>query len=725
MTYYKDYNFMLLDRMELKYSIYVAALDVQFAYDLPYLWTFTFDLTGEIIYGRNWNELNEFFHMLESAGYTYEHRLLIYINDLSEFFHYARTKIYIDEELLAKSPSEIILFYSRGLEFRDFQLYSEKDIDKVIRLNNATITHKKPDSDGFSDCVNLSEAEFEYSARRVLEMTNYMRKELDFVYQSQTDKIKLTKTRRIESIMTAKRRQYDDEQQRCFWRIKAMNPLSTEFGRSTLLPMLQKAFFGGINFFEKGIINKLYKDVYSADITSAYSAEFILSKFPISKFKCLTPPTDYKKIFSDTYYSTRALLIVFEARSVKLKPDGLAVLPADNKHYFVDYHDKTERREAIQRTTHLKLQNASFIKMCLTDIDFELFCRYYDFDESSIKIHSVLCATYGYLPEYIIQTVAELYANKRIRKQKLRELKKAGIVDRIEEELYDDDKTAIARLYGIFTQSPYRPKFGFDQEKKCLKIIESNHLVTSGEFRPVVYQWGVWTVARVRQKLCRLRDELRAGGVKTLSGDTDCVNFTGSAETIISNYNAKVNAKIKRRCNAIGIDPELLADLGTLEVEKYKLYRMTAIKQYAYVRESDNGDIFEFKCGGMNTACKYFDNYSDDPIKKIEHFRCGLVIPVDRCGDQPPRRITRSSSEAKTVFFVDREGNEIRREVESYQYIEELPFTLCNPLASSSARPAATSARAATKSDAIASAAAGIARIITPVKPTDKKRRKK
>lgn len=719
MTFYKNYTYALLDRMEMKYSIYIAALDMQFSCDLPYLWTFTFDLTGEIIYGRNWADLNEFFDLLEQYGYNSEHRLIIYLNDLTQFFHYARTQIHIEPEVLAKSPAELIIFYSNGLEFRDFQLYSEKDIDKLIRLNNATIEHIKPDIDGLSDRVTLTDEEIEYSAARVLEMTNYMRKELDFVYQGIVKNIKLTKTRRIESIMTAKRRQNDDEQQRCYWRIHAMNPLSTDFGRSTLLPMLQKAFFGGINFFEKGIINKLYENVSSADIVSAYSAEFLMSKFPISKFKVLKPPTDYKQIIEDREYNTRALLIVFEARGVSLKPDGLAILPADNKHYFVDYHNPQERKEAIQRTTHLKLTNASYIKMCLTDIDFELFVRYYKIESCEIK--SVLGATYGYLPEYIIQTVAELYANKRLRKQKLRDLKKAGIVDAIEEELYDDDKTAIARLYGIFTQSPYVVKYGFDANTKNLKVIESNHLNSSSQHRPVVYQWGVWTVARVRQRLSRLRDTLRAGKVKTLSGDTDCINFTGSADNIISEYNANVNIKIQKRCRAIGIDPALLADLGTLEVSHYKLYRMTAIKQYAYVRESDSGDVFEFKAGGMNTKCKYFDLYSNNPIKKIEHFRCGLVIPVDKCADEPPRRITRSSSAPKTIDYIDREGNEIRATIESYQYTEELPFTLCNPLASASARPAATVAGSVTLTDSINSAAAGVARLSVPVTPAQKK----
>lgn len=718
MTHYKEYQFGLLDRMELRYSVYIAALDVQYACDLPYLWTFTFDLTGEIIYGRNWDDLISWFDRLEKeGGYTYEHKLLVYLNDLTQFFHYARTHIYIDEEVLAKSPSEMIIFYSRGLEFRDFQLYSEKDIDKLICLNNATLPHAAPDVDGLSELAALTDEETEYSARRVLEITKYMRNELDFVYQGDVRQIKLTKTRRIESIMSAKRRQDDDAQQRIYWRIHSMNPISSDYGRNILLPMLQKAFFGGINFFEKGIINKLLKNVDAADIVSAYSAEFLMSKFPISKFKTLDVPDDYRKIFTESYYNSRALLIVFEAHNVKLKPDGLAILPADNKHYYINYKDKRERIEAIQRTTHLKLHAASVIKMCLTDIDFALFDRYYEFED--VKIHAISGATYGYLPDYIIKTVAELYANKRLRKAKLHELEAAGIVDDIEKELYNDDKTAIARLYGIFTQSPYVAKFAFDQDTKNLKVIESQHLTTSGEFRPVVYQWGVWTVARVRQKLCRLRDELRAGGVRTISGDTDCVNYTGKADTIISAYNEKVKRKIERRCRSIGIDAELLADLGTLEVKHYKYYRMTAIKQYAFIRESSSGDVFEFRCGGMNKKCAYFDKYSEDPLKKIEHFHCGQTIPAE----DEARVITRSCSEPKTINYVDRDGNEILDYISSYQITENMPFRLSNPLAAESSTPKRKSSQAS-RQDAINAAASGVARLVTPIRPAEPKKKR-
>ena len=719
MIFYKDYQYDLLDRLELKYSVYVAALDMQFNYDLPYLWTFCFDMTGEVIFGRNWEDLNAWFEMLDQFGYNYDHKLIVYVNDLTQFFTYSKKKIYIDYDLLAKKPSEFLIFSSKGLEFRDFQAYAEKDIDKLIYVNdiNAKHYHIKPDDLRVSDRVELTEQEIDYSSRRVLEMTRTIRRDLDMLYQGLTKDIKITKTRRIENLLSANLRRTDPDKE-LFWRIHAMNPLSSEFGMKILLPQLRKAFFGGTVFYEGGVLNELLEDVSSADLVSAYCAEFILSKYPMSRYKVLDLPEDYKDIFTRTYYSKKSLLIQFEARDVKLKKKGLPILPAAMKHYYIDKDNIEERRDAIQRAQRLKLYESKIIRMCLTDIDFELFERYYDHGE--IKILSVLGARAGYLPDYIIKTVAELYKNKMIGKAKKKELERIGLVDPLQDELYDDVKSAIARLYGIFTQSPVVTKYCFDQEKKDLKLLSAEYLVKDQEFRPVVYQWGVVTTAHVRKKLCDLRDKLRDRKVRTLSGDTDCINFVGNADNIITSFNEKINSLVAKRCDAIGLDPGDLKDLGTLEVKKYKYYRLTAVKQYATVRESESGDVFEFKCGGMNKECDYFKKYSKDPKKQIDHFRLGLTIPAENA----PRKITRQCSGSKLIQYTDREGNKIREEVNSYQIIQNMKFTLCDPF-SSVVEPEAVAATTSDPDTVIAATAERITRIKTKTPPAPKRKRGK
>lgn len=736
MTFYKDFQNNLMDRYDLKFSVYIAALDIQFSYDLPYLWTFCFDLTGEVFYGRSWDHLREFFEILETKGhFDYEHKLLVYINDLTLFYTYGRTQIDFDAEpFLAKSPSDVLLCSHKGLEFRDFTIYTEKDIDKYIEIHLAGVPHIKPDPDGLSELAELSENEMQYSALRVLEITKAMRYDIDTIYQGETRKVLLTKTRRIERILSNNLKKSDPTNQLAK-QIYNKNPLSTPYGLEVVLPRLRKAFFGGTVFYEEGMLNKLIQNCYSADIISAYCAEFILSEFPNSKFENMKNPEHYQDLFTQSYYTSKAMLITFEARDIKLKKGGLAILPAAIKHYYVDRESPEERADAVKRAQRLKLKESKIIRMCLTDIDFKLFCRYYDFDQSSLKIITIIGARYGFLPDYIVKTVAELYQNKMISKEKRRKLKKAGLVDPLEDELYKDEKSSIARLYGIFTQSPVVVKYRHNPEKRNMEIEQSEYLVKDQRFRPVMYQWGVWTVARVREKLCSLRDELRGSENKitTISGDTDCINFKGDARDIITQFNKKINAMISWRCSEIGIDPASLKDLGTLEVEEYKYYRLTSAKQYAVVRETDSGEVFETICGGMNKKCTYFDDYSlknfgkIDPRKQIEHFRLGLVIPADKA----PRVIKRQCNGTKKISFIDRDGNKIQREIESYQIEQNMKFSLCDPFSSLifKNKPAAfdTSNQDYTAEDVINATAERVAHISThtPEIPEEIKKKKK
>lgn len=676
MTFYRDYQYSLLDRMDLKTSVYLAALDVQYCCDLPYLWCFTFDSTGEVIYGRSFDDLLEWFEQLRQYGFTEDHRIYIFLNDLSQFFCYTKKHIDYDIDMIAKTPSQILQVTFKGLIFRDFMQYTEKDIDKYIWINdiNAKTYHQLPACDELSSRCDLTDEETEYCSRRVLEISRVMRQEVNMIYQGNVSDIKLTRTARIEALLSEHLRRTDDEEKSLYWLIYHMNPISTQWGRDVLLEQLRKAFFGGTTFFEDYALNKLIKNVFSADLTSAYCGEFFLSKFPMSRFKVLDVPDDYNNIFTVPYYSRKALLVTFEATDVELKKGEIAVIPSALRHYYIDLDNEEEKKDALLRAQGLKLQKSRVVRMTLNDIDFKLFCQSYKFND--LKITGVLGARYGYLPDYVLLTVAELYKNKRIAKEKRNELEQLGLLDELQEEIYDDIKSYIARLYGIFTKSPVVCQYVYDKEKRDIKLVSSNYLLDKHKFRPVVYQWGVWTVSHVRKKLCDLRRAFRDRKIKTISGDTDCLNYTGNATDIISEFNANVNAVIARRCKAIGIDPADLKDLGTLEVKKYKLYRLTGLKQYAVVKETDKGDEFEPKCGGADKEMlkKYFREYSHDPARQIDHFRLGLTIPAD----EKPRKLRRQCNISKKVDFIDRDGNRIKADVPSYQVTEYHDFQIFN-----------------------------------------------
>lgn len=676
MTFYKDYQYSLLDRPDLKTSVYLAALDVQYCCDIPYLWCFTFDSTGEVIYGRSFDDLLDWFEQMRTYGFNDDHKLYIYLNDLSQFFCYTKKYIDYDFDMIAKTPSQILHCTYKGLVFRDFQQYTEKDIDKFIWINdiNAASYHQPPKSDDLSSCCELNEQELEYCSRRVLELSQAMRQQVNMVYQGNVSDIKLTRTARIESLLAENLRRTDDEDKSLYWYIYHMNPISSSWGRNVLLEGLRKAFFGGTTFFEDYALNKLIKNVWSADLTSAYCGEFFLSKYPMSRFKVLDLPDNHKKLFTDPYYTKKALLVTFEAYDVNLKKGEIAVIPSALRHYYVDLDNEEEKKDAILRAQGLKLKKSRKVVMTLTDIDFKLFCDSYTC--ADLKVTALLGARYGYLPDYILLTVAELYKNKMKAKETKRELEKIGLLNDLQAEIYDDSKSSLARLYGIFTKSPVVCQYVYDKEKRDIKLESSNYLLEKHKFRPVVYQWGVWTVSWVRKKLCDLRKTFRDRKIKTISGDTDCINFTGNATEIISQFNDNVNAAIAKRCKSIGIDPADLKDLGTLEVKQYKLYRLTGLKQYATVRETESGDKFEPVCGGADKEKlkQYFNNYSPDPAKQIDHFRLGLTIPAD----DKPRKLRRQCNISKHIDYIDRDGNRIKAEVPTYQVTEYHEFQIFN-----------------------------------------------
>ena len=668
MIFFQDYNYdKLLDRFDLKYSIYVAALDIQYSHYIPYLWTFTLDNTFDIIYGRTWNDLVLFFNQLREGLHLHDkHKLLVFLPNLSDFFHYTKKFLEFDKDpFIAKSKSEhLLISLYHCIEFRCFEQYSELNIDE--QLQNAGVFVPRIDSESLS-CITttLSDDESDYSANRVLYMTNYVRRDLDTMYEGRMNRVTLTKTAQVERLIAQERERLDEGENKCnvATQVLNMNPLTSKEGRETILPLMHKAFFGGISFFEEGVIDKEYNPVYSADFISAYVARMVYSRYPIGKFRELPLPKGkkkYKKLLHGAY-SKMAMMIQFVVLEMELKPGGLPFLPAMIRQMYIE--DK--KSEVVETRSGARIKSAKFVGFTLTDIDFKLLFENYKI--KGIHITKIYGTSYGYLPNYIQKTIVRLYKDKKAAKLLYRELKKLGTLSDSDKAAYDLSKSLIARLYGVFTRSPYLKKYVFDSETKDMALIDSAYLPDHRKYSPVVYQWGVWTTALVRKEILNLRSLLLAApGVRVLSGDTDCINFTGNAATdIIAHYNSEIKMQLEKRAAAIGCDPEDLAELGMIEVDIYKAYKLTGLKQYAYVRETDEGEKFGYKIGGMNKHCKYFDKYSSDPYKKLAHFGLGLTIPRDA----EPRRFKTIINKKVHINYTDREGHLIEADVPSHPEI--------------------------------------------------------
>ena len=689
MIFYKDYDFSgLFDRHDLVFSPYIAALDIQYSHNLPYLWTFCFDSTFDtegnalIIFGRTFDDLLDFLETMKQRMHfsdgKHKHFLVIMVDDLFTFFGNTKKILPYDAEpFVAKSGSNVLLCSVMGVyQFHSYKAYFETNVIDDMQHEHGIIM-PEIEEDTQSPLCKLSEDEYNNSADRVFFMANIFRQELDLKYQGRVSDLPLTKTSRVNHLFYIEERKMSNKA-KCNLAAMIMkkNPLTSEYGREYILPMLFKAFFGGCVFFEQGIPDKAFDDVWSVDATSAYVARMVLSRYPIGKFIELPLPKSYTDLY-ELPYKRYGMLITFIAKDVELLPGGLAFLPSQLRNHYINADDPTEEEAAAeeQRCQDVRIKKIKYLHMTLTDIDFKLFLENYDF--SGIAIENILGSKYGYLPDYVINVITRLYSSKADAKQKKNELEKLGILTPQLEIEYNRIKSELARLYGIFTKRPVMERYAFDTVKKEPKVIDHNYISPTAKFQPVLYQWGVWTTALVRKEIADLRRELlnapKDRQIKVLSGDTDNINFIGDANDIISQYNENVNYQLERRAAALEISPELLKDLGTLTVKKYKKYKLTALKQYCFIQETEKGEKFGYKVGGMNADCKYFEKEFKKPLQRFNHFGINLTIPAS----YKPRIVKIPINSNIHEVWTDRDGNRCEGDILSYVRTIYSKFTLC------------------------------------------------
>lgn len=679
MIHYKSFNFkQILDRPDLVYCPYVAALDIQYAHNLPYLWTFYFDSTEDTIYGRTFEDLIDFLEIMKvqmrfNKGKN-KHYLVIIVDDLFTFFGNTKKVLpYVSEPFVAKSGSDVLLATLMDVyQLHSYKAYFESDAAEDM-LNDYGIVTPDIDTEGLSALCELTQDEIDRSENKVRYIANVFRGELDLKYQGVVSNLPLTKTSRVNHLFYIEERKMSNRANcNLANMIMKLNPLTSEYGREYILPLLFKAFFGGAVWFEKGVPDVPFDNVWSVDATSAYVARMVLSRYPIGKFKDLPRPNSYMDIFGDPY-KRYAMLITFRARNVKLRPGGLPFLPSALRNHYVNTDSREELEAQAERSVNVRVIDNKYLSMTLTDVDFKLFLENY---EGEITIDNIVGSLYGYLPDYVIQVIIRLYSNKAEAKALKEELEALGLLTSTAEIEYDRIKSELARLYGIFTKRPVMERYIFDMQKKEPVVIDHEYIQPTAKFKPVVYQWGVWTTALVRKEISDLRRRLLGAPgdrkVKILSGDTDNINYTGDAMDIISEYNEKVKSQIEQRSKALGISPELLKNLGSLTVKKYTKYKLTGLKQYCFIQETEQGPQFRYKVGGMNADCKYFEKHFKTAEQRFNHFSLGLTIPAE----EEPRVCMIPVNSNLHEVWTDREGNLCEGDVQSYVKRTLCKFTL-------------------------------------------------
>lgn len=669
------------------YSPFVAALDTETStvpYDdtkkVSFMYVWQMAIEQMAFYGRTWDE---FLHCLETMKeemhLSSEYKLIVYVHKLKYDFSFYKKEVNLEGEFIARSPRTILKHMMQDcFEVRDSGAYTEQPLEAMgeeigISKGKGYDYNKIRTFD-----TPLTAGELSYCENDVLILTKYFRREAN--YYKNVSQIPLTATQRVKRIINT---EFNKPKNAMFRSMILSRQLQNNDVDNAVLALLKKAFFGAFNY-SNGLYRGITVDsVTGVDLDTCYGAQCLFHQYPMTKFKSLPIPKSTKDLKTNPIYKGKAMLITFAAKGVKAKYGDLGFLPTHIKNYW-------ERSATdVKNISAKRMLVAEKIRMTLTDVDFMLFLKLYNYD--GIKFESVQGAEYGNLPDYMVETIVNMYTKKVETKRKHQEIKKHRPLTLAEQHEYTRIKTQVSRIYGILVQDPIRPVYGWDSAgQDVIKVRDSTSRV---QFQPVLYQWGVWVVAWARFEIIKFLFSVayKDGDMqvdKILYSDTDSLYFRGDNESLEA-YNKFIDKKIKSFCTKYNKDYEILKDMGKLKSETYEKFKTTGLKQYAYIQ---NG-MFDYRCSGLprpdyeytddgkikmnengnpiNHGMTFFDNFESNE-ERLAAFNNELSIPASEAHVKKNTYYDDGLSES--ILVTDYQGGMVRVHPQSWVVIEETGF---------------------------------------------------
>ncbi|MBO5816101.1 MAG: hypothetical protein J6R30_08340 [Bacteroidales bacterium] len=638
----------------------IRTLEQDIKHEFAFMYVWQVGVEDTIAYGRTWDELREcLLDIHEQLRLSPDYKLIVFDQKMKYDFHFFKSELEIsDKDFLAKDLHDVIkATVADVFEFRDSKIYTERDlatmgeeigIPKVSGYDYGLIRHA---------LTPLSDFELNYCCVDVEILLRYFREERNFYKYVKL--IPLTGTR------IPKEKIYHYYRERASIMSIRASQLRDTPEDLIMLGKLQKALFGAFNYSSIAWDNVIKDDVTYADISTMYGSLILLEKFPLKKFKPLPIPEDSEELLSEKYKNT-ALLMTIRVRGVKNKYPCFYTFPVSKEW---EYHKKSLK---IYKD---KLMSCDKIIMTITDIDYKLLRQFYDV--KSVDVLELYGSRYAPLPNYITQTVIDLYRDKK----KAGEIMAAIEADRepteAEQSQYDRIKTMVARIYGIFVQKPLLPRYTIKPGGlvEAVRDDENNIIYdfVKKEHDPVLYQWGVWVTALGRAAILRtvaaITLEERGGrGVNNdnvLYTDTDGLYAIGDITHIIAQYNTEIKQKLRYFCNMnrmyreSGYKYEELEGIGEFKVKHFKHFKTIGLKKYAYITERDD---FITKISGLSRDNVYFDKFPT-AIEKLEALQPEMEIGAEEARN----RIASYYNDKITATVIDYTGQPL--EVVSRSYI--------------------------------------------------------
>ena len=479
-----------------------------------YHWQVCID--GYVCFGRTWKEFLTFLRKMNRAlkNYDDKHKLLCYIHNFSYEFQFLYSWIKL-QDVFAIDKRKPLKAVSKdfNIEFRCSYLLSNMNLKKFIENTpNAHYFKGTGDLDYkkvFTPKTPLTMSELGYCYNDVMglyEAIIYLLKE------DTLESIPLTSTGYV-------RRECRNNMRKNKKNRKQFLDLKLD---DKLYQLCKDAFRGGNTASNRYKTNFINYDVSSYDMSSAYPYAMISGLYPITPFQ---EETITSLDMLDDYNNRYCTLAYYSFEKVKLKKGiPFPYIPYSKCIEFIapSYEGIFKGKEYCYNGRVLE---ADFIKIAMTNYDYQIFINQYDYDEDNVRVEEFYYSHKGFLPKELTDTVIEFFMLKS-------QLK--GFREKDYE--YMKSKNKLNSLYGMIVTDIIRQENLFnDQWEKGENSTLEEYYSKRNNF--LTYQWGLFVTAICRTNLQKAIDKI---GLDCVYIDTDSVKFVGHHDVVFEQINQEM-----------------------------------------------------------------------------------------------------------------------------------------------------------------------------------------
>lgn len=481
-----------------------------------YMYHWQVCIDGYVCFGRTWKEFLTFLRKMNRAlkNYDDKHKLVCYIHNFSYEFQFLYSWIKL-ENVFAIDKRKPLKAISKdfNIEFRCSYLLSNMNLKKFIE-NTPNAHYYKGSGDldykkVFTPKTTLTMSELGYCYNDVMglyEAIIYLLKEDTLVT------IPLTSTGYV-------RRECRNNMRKNKKNRKQFLDLKLD---DKLYQLCKDAFRGGNTASNRYKTNFINYDVASYDMSSAYPYAMISGLYPITPFQ---EETITSLDMLDDYNNRYCTLAYYSFEKVKLKKGvPFPYIPYSKCIEFIapNYETKFKGKEFCYNG---RILEAEFIKIAMTNYDYQIFINQYDYDEDNVRVEDFYYSHKGFLPKELTDTVIEFFTLKS-------QLK--GIEEK--EYEYMKSKNKLNSLYGMIVTDIIRQENLFnDQWEKGENSTLDEYYSKRNNF--LTYQWGLFVTAICRTNLQKAIDKI---GLDCVYIDTDSVKFVGQHDDVFEQINQEM-----------------------------------------------------------------------------------------------------------------------------------------------------------------------------------------